>query len=242
MFTARAGENSNCEDSVQEIWNSSSNLIRQSMVEGRLSFENEAIASRCSSERTSNDIPIGISSKPRLIGDIAEEADENIDDLKVHAPLVEKIPERVIALGKFPGDFKFPVEWVIDQNTYKVHSIAELRQKFIVLIEGTFRKRCRGLKWREYFGFFLDNGVMIYFRSGMFKKVADFRSSTINKVKGKYSRLNVDGLIVDSKETEWLLEFSDMVKLNLWYQTIIRFCKVESFEVNHLKLPESVNV
>jgi len=143
------------------------------------------------------------------------------DDLKVHYEAEKMV------LGEFPEpDFKAIVEWTVGQQTFKVNTIAELRRKHNVLIEGDFRKRCKGLKWREYFGFFMDNGTMIYFRDGNFKKVADFRESTISKMDDKYSRLTIEGVNVDnSKLRDWLLEFKDVETLVFWYRKFKRFCK-----------------
>jgi len=62
-------------------------------------------------------------------------ADEKIDMVDVQAPQL---------LGSFPErDFKFPIWWTVDGVTYRAKSIADLRSKHNVLIEGAFRKRCR---------------------------------------------------------------------------------------------------
>jgi len=142
------------------------------------------------------------------------------DDLKVHYEAEKMV------LGKFPeADFKETVEWTVGQQTFKVNTIAELRRKHNVLIEGYFRKRCKGFKWCEYFGFFMNNGVMIYFRDGNFKKFADFRKSTVSKMDDKHLRLTIERVNVDSKPTGWLMEFKDFERLVFWSRKINRFCK-----------------
>jgi len=142
------------------------------------------------------------------------------DDLKVHYDAEKMV------LGEFPeADFKEPVKWTVGQQTFKVDTIAELRRKHHVLIEGYFRKRCKGLKWREYFGFLMNNGVMIYFRDGIFKKVADFGKSKISKFDDKHSRLSIEGVNVDSKLTHWLMEFKDVKSFVFWSRKINRFSK-----------------
>jgi len=150
---------------------------------------------------------------------------ENDDELKLDSFASEKISGNGIVISNFPvKEFKDPLEWTVGQSKFKVTSIAELRIKHHVLVEGNFRKRCRGLKWRKYFGFLIGSGVMIYFRDGIFKKVADFRNSTISKLDGKQFRINFQNVYVDSKPTQWLLEFCDADDLNLWYEKIFPFC------------------
>jgi len=62
-------------------------------------------------------------------------ADEKIDFVDVQVPQL---------LGSFrERDFKFPISWTVDGATYRAKSIADLRSKHNVLIEGAFRKRCR---------------------------------------------------------------------------------------------------
>jgi len=63
-----------------------------------------------------------------------DDADEKIDIVDVQVPqLLGTVPE---------WDFKSLIWWTVDRVTYRAKSIADLRSKHNVLIEGTFRKRC----------------------------------------------------------------------------------------------------
>jgi len=129
-------------------------------------------------------------------------------------------------LGSFPGkDFQGAIEWTVDKTTYWANNLADLRSKHDVLIEGTFRKRCRTKRWRDYYGFFLGTGVMIYFRNEVYKKVADFRKCTVTLQKSKPSRLIVQDVYVDTKQTDWPLEFNNPKHLSTWHHTIASFSK-----------------
>jgi len=129
------------------------------------------------------------------------------------------------ALGSFPGkDFKIPIEWKLDKITFKAMSLSDLRRNHDILMEGSFRKkggRCH--TWRGYYGFLLDTGVLLYFRKEEFMKSIDFRKSTPFIPKSKQFKLNIRGLYVDSKPSNWLLKFADEKKLNTWYEALLKF-------------------
>jgi len=138
-------------------------------------------------------------------------------------------------LGNFPwGDFKEAVEWRVDKQTYKAENIDDLRKNHKVLVEGTFQKRCRGHKWRHYYGFFMDTGVLLYFRKEYFKKVADFRNSTVSMPRGKHFRLNVERITLDSKENNWLMEFDLNVHLAIWYRAMVLVSKGVKIDIETL--------
>jgi len=127
----------------------------------------------------------------------------------------------------FPGkDFEKPIEWKVDNITYKAASISDLQKNHDIVIQGSFCKRGgRFYTWRNYYGFFLNTGIMLYFRKETFKKAADFRKSTPSIPKSKPFKLNIQGLYVNSKAAHWLLKFANEKKLNAWYETILKFSK-----------------
>jgi len=136
-------------------------------------------------------------------------------------------------LGKFPwGDFKEAVEWNVDKQTYKAENIDDLRKNHKVLVEGTFRKRCRWHKWRHYYGFFMDTGVLLFFRKEYFKKFADLRNSTVSMPRGKQFRLNVERITLDSKETNWLMEFDLSAHLAIWYRAMVLVSKGVKIDID----------
>jgi len=147
-----------------------------------------------------------------------------IDKGDIKNELAENQWQLPVKLGNFPGDdFQEQVEWTVDGTIFKAKNIADLRSKHHVLIEGVFRKRCRMNRWRDYYGFFLCTGIMIYFRNEVFKKVADFRKCTVTIAKTKAFRLIVEDVYVDTEHTYWPLEFSNAINLNTWYKTIAGF-------------------
>jgi len=147
-----------------------------------------------------------------------------IDNGDTKKELAETERQLPVVLGNFPGDdFQEQVEWNVDGTIFKAKNIADLRSKHHVLIQGVFRKRCRMNRWRDYYGFFLCTGIMIYFRNEVFKKVADFRKCTVTIAKTKAFRLIVEDVYVDTEHTYWPLEFSNAINLNIWYKTIARF-------------------
>jgi len=149
---------------------------------------------------------------------------EGVDDNKID--LGENPWQLAAQVGNFPGkDFRDSIEWKVDNTTYKAKNLADLRSKHDVLVEGAFRKRCRTKIWRDYYGFFLATGVMIYFRREVYKKAADFRKSTVSMQNSKKCRLIVQNVYVDEKKTTWPLEFSSTKHLKTWYKTIARFSK-----------------
>jgi len=139
-------------------------------------------------------------------------------------------------LGNFPGkDFKHPIEWTVDRLVHKATNIADLRRTHNIAIEGVFRKRCWGRKWRSYYGFLFETGVMIYFRKEVYKKVADFRKSTISVPKGKQHRLNIAEVCVGSTKTQWLLKFDIEEHFKSWYETILKLSEGHTNEVEGLQ-------
>lgn len=134
----------------------------------------------------------------------------------------EKQPK---ACRSFPGkDFEKPIEWKVDNITYKAASISDLHKSHDIVIQGSFCKRGgRFYTWRNYYGFFLNTGIMLYFRNETFKRAVDFRKSTPSIAKSKPFTLNIQGLYVDSKAAHWLLKFDNEKKLNEWYETIMKF-------------------
>jgi len=119
---------------------------------------------------------------------------------------------------KDPAEWKMkdPIEWKIDKTTYMVKCINDLRTNHKVLIEGAFRKRCRAHKWRNYYGFLLATGVLLYFRKEIFKKVVDIRNSIIIQPRSKQFRLCIEGVVVESRECNWLMEFDRKDHLAIW--------------------------
>jgi len=136
-----------------------------------------------------------------------------------------KVENTSKARGSFPGkDFKTPIEWKLDNITFKAMSLSDLRRNHDILMEGSFRKkggRCH--TWRVYYGFLLDTGVLLYFRKEEFKRSIDFRKSAPFIPKSKQFRLNIRGLYVDAKPSNWLLKFANEKKLNTWYDAILKF-------------------
>jgi len=156
----------------------------------------------------------------------SKERESLVDDFKTEPS--DNQWNLTVKLGSFPGkDFQEPIEWTVDNTIFKANNIADLRSKHDVLIEGAFRKRCRTKRWRDYYGFFLCTGVMIYFRNEVYKKVADFRKSTVIIQKSKPYRLTVEDVYVDTEQTHWPLQFSSAKHFNTWYETITRFSKGE---------------
>jgi len=151
---------------------------------------------------------------------VTEDLDKVINRVKVWSK-VEEHKSLAIVLEDFPGgDFQKQIKWTVDNKVYTSLNIEELRTKYVVLVEGAFQKRCRGFRWRKYFGFFLSTGIMVYFReegkSGMvFKKAVDFRNNTISLPNNEQFRLNVI-----TKERSWLLKFRTRKHLDVWKDAI----------------------
>jgi len=158
---------------------------------------------------------------------IRDKADLKIDFSEKQAPQV---------LSNFPGeDFKCPIWWTVDKVTYEAKSIADLRRKHYILIEGSFRKRCITRTWRHYYGFFLDPGVVIYFRKGVFKKAADLRNSTLNLPNDKPCRLDIRDVIIASSLSNWLLKFDSAKHRDAWYEMVEKICKGQKDKINDLE-------
>jgi len=147
----------------------------------------------------------------------------NCDDVDLKIDPEGETPKNV--RESFPGkDFKYPIEWKVDKITHKAMSLSDLRRNHDIVLEGFFRKRGgRCHTWRNYYGFFLETGVMLYFRKEAFKRLVDFRKSTPIIQKSKKFKLNIRGLYVDSKVSDWQIQFANEKKLNTWYETILKF-------------------
>jgi len=122
----------------------------------------------------------------------------------------------------------------VDGVTYRAKSIADLRRKHNVLVEGPFRKRCRYHKWKSYYGFILDTGVMIYFREGVFKKVADFRKCSNVLLKVKQCSLTIEDLQLASTVTNWIMKFASKKACITWYEIIVKILTNDKIEVSGL--------
>jgi len=152
------------------------------------------------------------------------------DDVDLKIDVGEKTPgSRASFCGK---DFNAPIEWKFDKFTFKVINSTDLRRNHDILMEGSFRKRggkCH--TWRDYYGFFLDTGVLLYFRKNDFKRAVDFRKSTPFIPKSTQFKLNIRGLHVSSKPSDWVLKFANEKKLSTWYDTILKVSKSQIYNV-----------
>jgi len=138
--------------------------------------------------------------------------------------------------GNIPQkDFKFLLYWVVDTVTYRAKNVVELRSKHNVLIEGKFKKRCRSRRWRNYYGFILDTGVMIYFRKGVFKKVADFRNSTRILQRVAQRSLDIRDVYLASKATSWSLQFDSAKICKVWHKIILKISQKKRNEIHALE-------
>jgi hypothetical protein len=136
----------------------------------------------------------------------------------------------------FPGkELKFPIQWTIDGIPYEARNIAELRSKHDIAIEGIFKKVFKCHTWRSYYGFLFNIGVMVYFKKHVFKKVADFRESTVTIPKGKQLRLNIHDVHVASRVTDWQLKFDSAKHLKTWCETIVKFSKGLKTEIDGIQ-------
>jgi len=193
--------------------------------------EGEDSIASCETKNNSKDEPIpqpGVktSSASGLIEESKDDADLKIDSEKEVPKVLQKLEE----------DFNIRIWWTVDRVSYKEKSIADLRSNHDILIEGSFRKRCRSRRWRNYYGFFLDMGLVIYFRKGNFKKFADLRSSTPTKPKDKPCRLDIRNVIMASKANNWLLKFDSARHRNAWYETVEKIRKDHTNKMNDLQL------
>jgi len=152
-------------------------------------------------------------------------------DLKIdNAKEVPKV------LQNLEEDFNIRIWWTIDRFSFREKSIADLRSNHHILIEGSFRKRCRSRRWRNYYGFFLATGVVVYFRKGDFKKFADMRNSTPRLPKDKPCRLDIRDVIIASNANNWLLKFDSANHRDAWYQTVDKISKDHKDKMNDLQL------
>jgi len=157
---------------------------------------------------------------------VRDDADEKIGIVDLQVPQL---------LGSVPGwDFKFLTWRTVDRITYRATSIADLRSKHNVLIEGSFRKRCRYRRWLRYYGFILDTGIMLYFREGVFKKVADFRNCSNVYLKVEQCSLNIKDLHLASRVTNWIIKFDSKKVCETWYEIIFKISKNAKNEVSEL--------
>jgi len=122
----------------------------------------------------------------------------------------------------------------VDRVTYRAKSIADLRAKHNVLIEGAFKKRCRYKRWQRYYGFILDTGIMIYFREGVFKKVADFRNCSHVSLKVEQCSLDIKDLHLGSRVTNWIIKFDSKKVSKTWYEIIVKISRNAKSEVSGL--------
>jgi len=160
----------------------------------------------------------------------------DVSDVKIDLG-INQIPK---ALGNFTEKgFKYPIQWTIDGITYKARNESELRSKHDIVTEGIFKKRFKCHTWRSYYGFFFNTGVMVYFRNAVFKKAADFRKSTVTIPKGKEQRLNIHEVHVASRVISWHLKFDNAKHRNTWCNTIVKFSKVLTTEIDGK--PQSVD-
>jgi len=154
--------------------------------------------------------------------------DEKVEQANEHTDYVDphwqnnsnSNASRTVALEKFPGDFKGPIEWSLGETSYSAMNIEDLRSRHDVIIEGAFRKRNRRCIWHSHHGFVLYIGVMVYFRKEknemVFKKVADFRNCRVNV-------LNKKSLKIICKDRDFQLQFSKPRNCDIWYETIMGF-------------------
>jgi len=162
---------------------------------------------------------------------LVEIPSENDAELKIDSE--KEVPQ---VLQKLEDDFNIRIWWTVDKVSYKEKSIADLRSNHNILIEGSFRKRCRSRRWRNYYGFFLDMGVVVYFRKGSFKKFADLRNSTPTAPKDKPCRLDIRNVIIASKANSWLLRFESARHRDTWYETVEKVIKDHKNKMDDLQL------
>jgi len=115
--------------------------------------------------------------------------------------------------------------WTLKGKRYKAKNIADIRDRYSVLIEGAFKKSTRGYIWSKYYGFFLACGVMICFKKEKFIEVVDFRTCATTIISLKQLKLKVQGVSCDSKETAWLIKFSKREHFKIWHRCIDQFAK-----------------
>jgi len=128
-----------------------------------------------------------------------------------------------IVLEQIPGDFLKPIRWKVDCITYSASNVDNLRKKHEIIIEGAFQKRCKAFRWRNYHGFLMSTGIMIYFRDEgikemSFKKTVDFRKSAITGLNMVKCRLDVQ-----TSNREMVMKFSSKKNLYVWYESILQF-------------------
>jgi len=185
----------------------------------------QSVLNKCFEQKESNEFSCG------------NDEDENMDFER---------EQHYQVLGNFPQkDFKFLLCWVVDTVTYRAKNPADLRNKHNVLVEGEFKKRCRSRRWRKYYGFILDTGVMIYFRKGVFKKVADFRNSTRILQKVKQCNLDIRDVYLASKPTSWSLQFDSAKICKVWHKIILKISqnninKIDELQRSFVSLSECI--
>lgn len=128
----------------------------------------------------------------------------------------------------FKGNFEKPIQWKIEDKTYSASSIDELRSKYDVQVEGHFEKRKRTWGWKNYYGFLIASGVLLYFelfeqekkKEIVFKKAVDFLGNSITFSKEDQLRFNVY-----SAGRNWPLKFATQKEFSDWYAAVKEFSR-----------------
>jgi len=153
--------------------------------------------------------------------------DEKEDEIKFDI-------SRRLSVETFKGDFVKPIQWKVNNETYTASSVNEIRSKHKVLMEGPFEKRRKrrvAYRWKQYYGFLIASGVLLYFgqeknKEINFKKAADFRENSMTVSRDDHLRLEVY-----SKGRNWLLKFAMPKEISAWQDAIKQFsrCPVKNF-------------
>jgi len=128
----------------------------------------------------------------------------------------------------FKGNFEKPIQWKIGDQTYSASSIDEIRSKHDVQVEGHFEKRKRTWGWKNYYGFLIASGVLLYFElfeqekrnEIVFKKAVDFLGNSITVSKEDQLRFNVY-----SAGRNWPLKFATQKEFSDWYAAAKEFSR-----------------
>jgi len=143
--------------------------------------------------------------------------------VNVLSKVVEHKPIGIV-LDEFPGgDFQKKITWKLDNILHTALNIKDLKTKHDIVIQSAFEKRCTGFRWRGYYGFLLNTGMLVYFRKDkkkgmLFKKAADFRNNTVTIPNNKQFRMNVF-----TNECNWPLRFATRERLYIWFDAIKGF-------------------
>jgi len=128
----------------------------------------------------------------------------------------------------FKGNFEKPIQWKIGDQTYSASSIDEIRAKYDVQVEGHFEKRKRTWGWKNYYGFLIASGMLLYFelfelekrKEIVFKKSVDFLGNSITSSKEDQLRFNVY-----SAGRNWPLKFATQKEFSDWYAAVKEFSR-----------------